>query len=222
MNSALLIAVCEARRRLAEVGPAFVRSVGDFERVSLPNDDCDVLRDLLIEDRARTVLEIGLAYGASALAIEEALLSHDAPGTTHVIVDAFQHHFRHAGWDAIVSTGAAGRCTLLEERSHLALPQLLADGVVVDAAFVDGSHAFHNVFVDLRFCWELVHPGGLIVLDDCEWPSVAIAVHYYEVNAGWLPQPIERPTRLRAFRLPDPRVDPPFETFRPFGTDHAP
>jgi hypothetical protein len=108
-------------------------------------------------------------------------------------------------------------------RSRLALPRLVSEGFAADAAFVDGSHLFHNVFVDLYFLRELVHPGGLIVLDDCdEWPSVATAVRYFEVNAGWRSQTISRPTRLRAFRLPDPGVEPTFESFRPFGIHATP
>jgi pimeloyl-ACP methyl ester carboxylesterase len=55
------------------------------------------------------------------------------------------------------------------------------------------------------------------VLDDCEWPSVATAVRYFELNTGWEPQPFEATTRLRAYRLPDPRVEPTFESFAPFG-----
>jgi len=100
---------------------------------------------------------------------------------------------------------------------QLALPRLLTDGFVADAAFVDGSHIFHNVFVDLYFLREIVRPGGLIVLDDCDWPSVATALRYFEVNAGWRPEPRGLLPRLRAFRLPDPRVEPRFEDFSPFG-----
>jgi hypothetical protein len=99
---------------------------------------------------------------------------------------------------------------------------MLTDGLRADAAFVDGSHIFHNVFVDLYFLRELVRPGGLIVLDDCQWPSVATAVRYYELNTGWRDQPIgDTATRLRAFRLPDPRVEPSFENFKPFGAGPA-
>ena len=47
VNSDHLSAVRSARRRLAEVGPARARSEGDFERVALPHQDSDVLRDLL-------------------------------------------------------------------------------------------------------------------------------------------------------------------------------
>lgn len=56
-----------ARRQLVEAGPGAVRSAGDFERVALPHADADALRDLLTAERATTVIEVGLAYGSSAL-----------------------------------------------------------------------------------------------------------------------------------------------------------
>jgi len=165
------------------------------------------LRDLLLVENAHTVIEVGLAYGRSALAIAEALVAQGADGARHVIIDAYQDQFHGAGWNAVVRAGLTSVCSLLEERSQLALPRLAAEGVVVDAAFVDGSHIFHNVFVDLFFLWELVRPGGLVVLDDCDWPSVAKAIRYFEDNAGWRSESMGQPTRLRAFRLPDQRTE---------------
>ena len=84
---------------------------------------------------------------------------------------------------------------------------------------VDGSHIFHNVFVDLFCLRELVRPGGLVILDDCNFPSVATAVRYFEVNTGWEPEPIAQSARLRAFRLPNPRTEPDFKSFKPFGQE---
>lgn len=205
-----------ARRRLTDIGPERIRSRDDFALVSLPEEDGDALRDLLAADGARVVIEIGLAYGTSALAIGEALVSRAASGAHHLIIDAYQHLFHDAGWDAIIAAGLGDLCTLVAERSQLALPRLVTEGLVADAAFVDGSHVFHNVFVDLFFLREIVRPGGLVILDDCQWPSVATAARYFEVNMGWLPQPMTAATRLRAFRLPAPRVEPSFEAFAPF------
>jgi predicted O-methyltransferase YrrM len=209
--------VRRARHQLTDVGPEIVRSEGDFERVSLPGGDCDVLRDLLVAENAGVVVEIGLAYGSSALAIAEAIVSQDHEGAEHLIVDAYQDQFRHAGWKALVAAGLTEVCSLLPERSQLALPRLVTEGFVADAAFVDGSHIFHNVFVDLVFVRELVRPGGLVVLDDCRWPSVATAVRYFELNTGWQPVPIAPGSRLRAYRLPNPRTEPRFADFVPFG-----
>jgi predicted O-methyltransferase YrrM len=218
---ALLDGVRSMRRKLAANGPRDIRADGDFDRVSLPDGDGDVLRDLLLAENARVVVEIGLAYGGSALAIAEALVSQGTEDAAHLIIDAFQDQFHDAGWNAIVTTTLTNVCSLLRERSQLALPRLVADGFVADAAFVDGSHIFHNVFLDLFFLRELVRPGGLVVLDDCRWPSVATAVRYFELNTGWQVEPIDRETRLRAYRLPNPRLEPSFECFVPFGLDPA-
>jgi predicted O-methyltransferase YrrM len=217
-----LTTVRHVRRRLAERGPKHVRADGDFERVSLPHADGDALRDLFIAEGARVVIEVGLAYGSSALAIGEALVSLGQQDGRHVIIDPSQDHFRNAGLEAIAAAGLRNLCTLLTDRSQVVLPRLVTEGLVADAAFVDGSHVFHNVFVDLYYLRDLVRPGGLIVLDDCQWPSVATAVHYFEVNTGWRPEAIDQPTRLRAYRSPDPRVEPGFEDFKPFGTAPAP
>jgi predicted O-methyltransferase YrrM len=183
----------------------------------VPVADTDVLRDLLLAEQPSTVLEIGLGYGSSALEIAEALVTAGSVEARHVIVDAYQEHFYGTGWAAIVGAGLADLCSLVEERSAIALPSLLRDGFVADAAFVDGSHVFHNVFVDLFYVRELVRPGGLVILDDCSYPSVATAIRYFEINTGWEPEPIESPTRLRAFRTPEPRMQPSFDRFRPFG-----
>jgi hypothetical protein len=138
-----------------------------------------------------------------------------------VIIDAYQHHFRNGGREAINAAGLSEVCTLVTDRSQLVLPGLVSEGFVADAAFVDGSHIFHNLFVDLYFLRELVRPSGLIIMDDCQWQSVATAVGYFEVNTGWRRQAIDQPTRLRAFRLPDPGVEPSFEEFKPFGSSSS-
>ena len=209
----------EARGRLAADGPPRVRYDGDFERVSLPASDSDVVRDLLLAEKPSTVIEIGLAYGSSALAIAEALAAGGSSETRHVIIDAYQKQFHGSGWAAIAGAGLAGLCSLVEERSQIVLPRLLGDGFVADAAFVDGSHIFHNVFADLFYLRELVRPGGLVILDDCNHLSVATAARYFELNTGWQPEPIEQPTRLRAYRLPTRRTEPSFKSFRPFGLE---
>jgi predicted O-methyltransferase YrrM len=213
----LLQAIRRERRRLAKDGPTPMRGDLDFGSVSLPGVDCDALRDLLVAERARVVIEIGLAYGSSALAIAEALISQGSPDASHVIIDAYQERFGNAGWGVIVTAGLTDLCSLLPQRSQLALPRLVTEGLIADAAFVDGSHIFHNVFVDLYFLREVVRPGGLVVLDDYQWPSVATAVRYFEINTGWQPQAITASPRLRAYRLPDPPVEPSFQAFEPFG-----
>jgi hypothetical protein len=108
----------------------------------VPVADSDGQRDLLLAENPSTVIEIGLAYGSSALAIAEALVAARSNEARHVIVDAYQKQFHGSGWAAIVGAGLAGLCSLVEERSQIALSRLLGDGFVAHAAFVDGSHIF--------------------------------------------------------------------------------
>ncbi|MFI5960167.1 class I SAM-dependent methyltransferase [Cryptosporangium sp. NPDC051539] len=226
--------VRETRDRLLREGPAWTRGPDrDFEIVTLPARDCDLLRDLLIAEQAETVVEIGLAYGSSALAIAEALLTTDPRQPRLLAVDPFQQQaFNDVGWDLLRSAGADSITSLLRVPSSVALPQLLSEDVLADAAFIDGSHRFHEVFLDLYFLRKLVRPGGLIVLDDDWTPSVRAAVRYYERNLGWTAiqdafhqgsqqrinnEPAaELVPRCRAVRLPDPSFEPPFDNFQPF------
>jgi predicted O-methyltransferase YrrM len=226
--------VRDVRRRLAREGPVWTRGPElDFETVTLPERDCDLVRDLLIAERVETVVEIGLAYGSSALAVGEALLTVDAPHPRHVVIDPFQRQAYHdVGWDLLRSAGLDAIVDLVAAPSSLALAQLVMDGVVADAAFIDGSHRFHEVFVDLYFLRKIVKPGGLILLDDDYLPPVRDAVRYYERNMGFTELPDAFATgslknlggdgaaavvrRCRAVRLPDPSFEPAFEDFQPF------
>jgi len=213
---AVLREVRAVRARLAKEGPAVTRPFeGDFARVTLPERECDVLRDVLVAEGACAVVEVGLAYGSSALAVGEAVLTTCGRRARHVVIDPFQPtSYSNVGWELLRAAGLGETSRLLVEASSLALPRLLGEGFVADAAFVDGSHRFHEVFVDLYFLRKLVRPGGLIVLDDVEWPSVGGALAYFDLNLGW--RPVELGGRLGARRLPDELVEPEFTDFRPF------
>jgi predicted O-methyltransferase YrrM len=204
------------RAELHRAGPTRTRPLeGDFERVALPAADCDILRDALVADGAHVVIEVGLAYGSSALAIGEALCSTGATDVCHIVIDPFQATaYGNVGWDALNAAGLSTQTTLIEEASSIALARLAHDGFTADAAFVDGSHRFHEVFVDLYFLRRLVRPGGLIVLDDAEWPSVAAALRYFDLNLGW--RAVSIAGRLTARRLPDEPFEPVFTDFKPF------
>lgn len=154
--------VSEVRSRLAQEGPPWTRDrEADFETVTVPGRDCDQVRDLLISEGAQTVVEVGLAYASSALAIGEALVTVNPPRPQHVIIDPFQERdWSNAGWDLLRSAGLDSIASLMLAPSSIALPQLLTEGLAADAPFVDGSHRFHEVFVDLYSCARSFAPVG--------------------------------------------------------------
>lgn len=220
--------VAAVRRRLAEKGPPrSPAGAPDFATAALPERDCDLVRDLLIDERAGTVVEVGLAYASSALAIGEALLRGGSRTPRHVVIDPFQYTaYEGVGWELLQDADLDDVAELVTEPSQQFLARLAQAGFTADAAFVDGSHHFHNVFVDLHFLNGIVQPGGVVLLDDVWWPSVAAAAAYFEINLGWKPVPGAlaggttdpaggRP-RARAYRLPAPPPTPDFEDFRPF------
>jgi hypothetical protein len=156
----------KVRRRLVLEGPPWTRDrERDFETVTMPERDCDLLRDLLISEGVETAVEVGLAYASSALAIGQALVTVNPPHPRHVIIDPFQERtYSNVGWDLLCAAGLDSIATLMSAWSSIALPQLVTEGLIADAAFVDGSHRFHEVSVDLYFLRKIVRPGGLIII----------------------------------------------------------
>ena len=144
-----LYRVRAVRAELHAAGPKRRRPFeGDFERVALPAMDGDILRDILVAHGAHAVIEVGLAYGSSALAIAEALCLTGGTEVSHVVIDPFQATaYDNVGWDALNATDLAAQTTLIGEASSIALGRLVGHGFTADAAFVDGSHRFHEVFV---------------------------------------------------------------------------
>jgi predicted O-methyltransferase YrrM len=224
----------DIRHRLAQDGPPWTRDQElDFETVTMPAHDCDLLRDLLVSERVETVVEVGLAYASSALAIGEALTAVDPAEPRHIVIDPFQESiWSNVGWDLMRAAGLDSIARLVLAPSSIALPRLVTAGLVADAAFVDGSHRFHEVFVDLYFLRTVVRPGGLVILDDHWAPPVRTAARYFERNLGWTAIPDaftggtlrrlgddpagEQVRRCMAFRLPHAPIEPPFLNFQPF------
>ncbi len=135
-----------------------------------------------------------MAYGASALAIGEALVEVGAPRPLHVIIDPLQATaWSDVGWQLLQSAGLGPVARLIQQPSSLALPQLIAEELVADAAFVDGSHRFHEVFVDLYFLRKIVRPGAFVVVDDHWWPSVRPPDHIAASRARALATGARRP-----------------------------
>ncbi len=138
-----------------------VTTKGTSRRSRSPERDCDLLRDLLIAEGAATVVEVGLAYASSALAIGEALVTVDPPHPRHVVIDPFQESvWSNVGWELLCSAGLDAIATLMLAPSSIALAQLAAEGPIADAAFVDGSHRFTRSSCTSNSCARSSGPGA--------------------------------------------------------------
>jgi predicted O-methyltransferase YrrM len=146
----------------------------------------------------RTTLEVGCAYGVSALVICSALAGRER--ISHTIIDPFQN----TDWDGAgtLNLEAAGFrfFELIEKKSEFALPDLLHSGEGrFDLILVDGWHTFDHTLLDCFYATRLLRVGGYLAIDDVHFPSVRRVVDFlgnypcyelfgsvsYEIKASW-------------------------------------
>ncbi len=174
----------DVRRRLLDGGAVRPVAIGPVEG--------EALRTWVRRARALYTLETGLGYAVSTLFICEALLEN-GPHGRHVAIDPYQlgarpwHDttFAGAGLRALEQAGVRDLVEFHAEPSEIVLPQLLAQGRRFDLAFLDGNHRFEGVFLDLIYSGKLLEEGGIVFVDDVQFPGVRRAVDFCVTNLGW-------------------------------------
>ena len=132
----------------------------------------------------------------------------------HIIVDPNQLQsspthdcYEGIGLQNLRKAGYEHMVEFHDSPSYLALPSLIREGVKVDFAFIDGWHTFDFASVDFFFVDLLLRPGGVVVLDDTDFPSVWKLAKYIVTNRAYKVikclSSAETPTRhpLRWLRL---------------------
>ncbi len=158
----------------------------DVRTVSISSGEGEALRRWVSSENATRTIEIGLAYGLSALYICQGLLENGNPAARHVVLDPFQAgRFADCGLQILEEAGVRSLVEYHAEMSQLALPHFLKEGRRFDFGFVDGNHRFDGVFLDLFYLGRLVRKGGLVMLDDYDLPGIQRAVSFFVTNLDW-------------------------------------
>jgi predicted O-methyltransferase YrrM len=131
--------------------------------------------------RSERCLELGTAYGMSALFILAGLKAYARSGLLATV----------EGWDQLFSLSSA----MLKQRygemvsCHLGstssvLPQLVQSLGRIDFMFHDAGHSREDYINDFKQVVESLAPGAVVLFDDIRWnvPKVARNLHTYE---GW-------------------------------------
>ena len=140
-------------------------------------EQCEFLQAIVRRSEAVECLEVGLAYGISAIAICEA--AAERTGGTLTTVDPFQcTAWSNVGIVNIERAGYSGMATHFEEHSQTLLPYLLRQGARFDFVYVDTTKVFDAVLLDAYFATRLLRVGGVVVFDDCSWPGVRKVMRY--------------------------------------------
>ncbi|MGH9642976.1 MAG: class I SAM-dependent methyltransferase [Terriglobales bacterium] len=162
---------------------------------SISQEEGEFLQWLIREVDPTISLEVGLAYGVSALFICDALKRQSE--TKHIVIDPVQRsawqgigiaNLRRAGYGSIV--------TLMESPSYRALAELERSGQRIDFAFIDGNHTFDFVLVDFFFIDRMLNIGGMVVLDDANWPSINKVCRFVATNLCYTVVAEHPPTRI--------------------------
>ena len=141
------------------------------------------LRCVLQKEKPSNTLEIGLAYGASALTFLSTNAELKRPNLQHVAIDPYQSSkWRSAGLDVIREANLASSFKLIEQDSAIALPSLCSEGASFGVIYIDGSHIFENVFIDMFYCTRLLDVGGLLLFDDSMDRHVKKVLRFVETN----------------------------------------
>ena len=161
-------------------------STYDSRIISISRAEGEALSRWVARENATRTVEIGLAFGVSALYICEALLQSGRADVRHVALDPFQaQSFANRGLELLEEAGVAPLVEHHAKASQIALPAFLDAGRRFDFAFVDGNHRFDAVFLDLFYLGRLLPKGGAIFLDDYDLPGIRRAVSFYLKNLDW-------------------------------------
>jgi predicted O-methyltransferase YrrM len=153
---------------------------------SITPDRGAFIRDICISEGATHTLEIGMAWGMSTLFILEALLENGAEPSAHLVTDPYESiEYHGVGRRNVKEVGLEEFVEIKEEAAEVLLPKLILQGQRFDFAFIDGSHLFDDVFVDLVFVHRLLKPGGVVVFDDTFADAVHLTCRFAETNYGY-------------------------------------
>jgi predicted O-methyltransferase YrrM len=167
---------------------------------SMAREECELIDRAFRAVKPACSVEVGLAHGLSTLYACDALKANGVP-CRHIMIDPYQT----SEWDGIglaniQRAGFAGMTELHEKGSEIVLPQLLAEGLKIQAAIIDGYHTFDHALVDFFYINKMLEVGGVVFMDDTEFPSIAQVVDHiltypsYEIFGA---VPAKREIKLR-------------------------
>lgn len=149
----------------------------------------EFLQEIISRVKPVVSLEIGLAYGVSTLFICDAL--EKTAATRHIVIDPNQFGGPWGdSWEGIGLNNLkrAGYENIIEFHnvpSHLALPQLEAQGIKIDFAFIDGFHTFDYALLDFFYIDRMLRIGGVVALDDAVFPSIRKVCRFIIANRAY-------------------------------------
>lgn len=144
------------------------------------------LYELIMRNNIKNILEVGMAYGTSALYICQALKDKSVDGNL-ISIDPFQStQWKSIGLLNLERAKLDKYHSLIEIGSEIGLPSLLSEGKQYELIFIDGMHLFDYTLLDIFYAAKLLKLNGLIVVDDIKHKAVKHVMLYIKNNYPFL------------------------------------
>ena len=144
------------------------------------------LRGLQMSLKPRRTMEVGFASGGSCLVFTQTHRDLGSPAEKqHVAIDPYQrsHWIDEAGLAAVEHADLTGYLDFVEDYSCDALPLLVRkNSPKFGIVYIDGSHLFEDVFVDLYYTVRLLDNDGVILFDDSSNRHVRKVLRFVRTN----------------------------------------
>lgn len=140
----------------------------------------------VLAHRPGVVVEIGMAYGISTLAILTGLREIGTHGRLISIDPRQTSVFKGIGVRNVRCSGMSDRHELIESFDYVALPRLLERGETIQFAYIDGWHTFDYCLLDFFYLDKLLEPGGIVGFNDAGWRSVHKVLGFVQTHRKYM------------------------------------
>jgi predicted O-methyltransferase YrrM len=123
--------------------------------------------------KPKKTLEVGLAYGISALFFLEKHREYGSSPGAHLAIEP-DNYWGTAAVYNIEKEGLLPYLQIRKDYSDRVLPSLSLEDYRIQLAYIDTTKQFDVVMQDVYFINKILDTGGVIILDDCggNWPGV--------------------------------------------------
>lgn len=141
-----------------------------------------ILSSIVRFARSERCLELGTAYGMSALFLLSALKAQG--GTGHLAtLEGLEPQFSLAGATLKDQHGDMVSCHL--GMTQEVLPELARSLGRVDFLFHDAGHSRDDYVRDFRAVIDVLSPGGVVLIDDIRWEDPRFSAGPADAYRGW-------------------------------------
>lgn len=177
---------CPEIRELFESRRIIGKSGKQFQNVSAisTRNNLNVLRNLLLDMKPARTLAVGMAFGGSSLVFLSIYrdLGRE-PNGQNIALDPLQIQiWNDAGLAIIEKSGLSGYLDFGLAFSALEMSHLCTECSSFGLIYIDGSHLFEDVIVDLYFSARLLDFNGIVLFDDCTNRHVAKVISFINGN----------------------------------------